>query len=330
MALFIRGSAAAIMRAPDSLPPIWQHLQSKLQYIRRVSDTEWSAECLACGGSVHPNGEWPDRMRIFADDKPLCWCRRCGQIFWPDDNAKPANSQLLNKWRKEQEQRELARKRSAERALENLRSTKIWERYHDRLGEAGRTYWERRGISPSAQDFWQLGWRERWVFIQPDGSLHQTPSATIPVFGIGWVARNVKHRLIHPPPNRGKYIYELYGQKHQLFLCQPDKPLNGRVIAVEGEIKGMVLQLHLGGHELVVGLPGTSPGKEALEQLSDCESIVLVMDPGSEKQAHQLAEKLGKKRCRTLITPVKIDDGILAANLSQCELRGLLRTAIPA
>jgi len=318
------------MRVRDTLPPIWRHLQSKLQYVRRVSETEWSAECLACGGVVHPNGEWPDRMRIFADAKPLCWCRRCGQIFWPDDNAKPADSQLLNKWRKEQEQRELARKRSAERALENLRSTKIWERYHEGLGEVGRTYWKRRGISPSAQDFWQLGWRARWSFTQSDGGVHRTPSATIPLFGLGWVVKNIKHRLIEPPPNRGKYLYELYGQKHQLFLCQPDKPLEKQLVAVEGEIKAMVTQLHLGGRELVVGMPGTNPGKEALKGLSECERIILVMDPGSEEQAHQLAVKLGRQRCRILITPVKIDDGILAGNLTQRELQGLLRTAVPA
>jgi len=243
---------------------------------------------------------------------------------------KPANPEALDKWRKEQEQRELARKRSAERALENLRNTKIWERYHEGLGEAGRAYWQRRGISDSAQDFWQLGWRERWSFSQPDGSTHLTPSATIPLFGPGWVATNVKHRLIEPPPNRGKYIYELYGQKGQLFLCQPDKRLEGQVIACEGEIKSMVTQLHLGAAQLVVGLPGTNPGKEALAQLSESERIVLVMDPGSEEQARQLAARLGKGRCRILVTPVKIDDGILAGNLSQRELQGLLRSAVPA
>jgi len=258
------------------------------------------------------------------------WCRRCGWFSFADKLDKPADPQALSKWHKEQEQRELARKRSAERALENLRSTKIWERYHESLGEIGRAYWQRRGISPSAQNFWQLGWREQWSFTQPDGSVHRTPSATIPLFAHGWIAKNVKHRLIQPPPNRGKYIYELYGQKHQLFLCQPDKLLEGHVIAVEGEIKGMVLQLHLGARELVVGLPGTSPGQRALGQLSGCEHIVLVMDPGSEEQAHRLAAQLGKQRCRVLITPVKIDDGILAGNLTQRELQSLLRTAVPA
>jgi len=314
---------------PDGLPPIWRHLESKLQYVRRVSATEWSAECLSCGGMVHPNGEWPDRMRIFADDKPLCWCRRCGQIFWPDDNAKPTEPQALNKWRKEQEQRELARKRSAERALENLRNYKIWEQYHEALDAHSRAYWQQRGISSSAQDFWQLGWKQSWYFTQPDGSVCQTASATIPLFGQAWIIQNVKHRLLHPPPNRGKYLYELSGQKAPLFLCQPDKELTGEVIAVEGEIKAMVTQLHMGG-ALVVGLPGASTSIETCRGLAKSERIVLVMDPGSEQQAHRLAAELGKKRCRILITPVKIDDGILAGNLSQRELQGLLRAAIPA
>lgn len=318
------------MPQPDRLPGIFGALAHTLQYVKQRSRDEYSAACPQCGGVPHQNGEWPDRLRVFVTDPPRLWCRRCGWFSFADKPDKPADPQALNRWRKEQEQRELARKRSAERALEHLRSTKIWERYHDALGEIGRAYWQRRGISPSAQDFWQLGWRKRWSFSQPDGGVHQTPSATIPLFGPNWVAKNVKHRLIQPPPNRGKYIYELYGQKHQLFLCQPDKPLEGQIIAVEGEIKGMITQLHLGAQEVIVGLPGTNPGKEALEELSDCDRIVLVMDPGSEEQAHKLAVQLGKPRCRILVTPVKIDDGILAANLTQRELRGLLRTAVPA
>ena len=314
-----------------ALPPIWACLEGKVQYVQRVSHKEFCCTCPSCGGQVHESGEWPDRCRLFVDDHPTLFCRRCGLVSFPDKlGAQPIKPQALVTWHKEQEQRELARKRSAERALEHLRSTKIWERYHEALGETGRAYWQHRGISPSAQDFWQLGWRERWSFTQADGSVYQTPSATIPLFGPNWVAKNVKHRLIQPPPNRGKYIYELYGQRHQLFLCQPDKPLKGKVIACEGEIKSMITQLHLGGRELVVGLPGTNPGKEALKELADCERIVLVMDPGSEEQAHRLGVQLGRERCRILVTPVKIDDGIVAANLTQRELQGLLRTAVPA
>ena len=317
------------MWQPDVLPAIFGGLRRTLQYVKQHSREEYSAACPECGGAPHANGEWPDRLRIFLDSPPRLWCRRCGWFAFADKLDKPADPQALDTWRKEQEQREMARKRSAERALDHLRDERLWERYHDALSDSARTYWRKRGIPDSSQDYWQLGWKDSWSFTQPDGTVYQTASATIPVFGLGWVIQNVKHRLVQPPPNRGKYLYELSGQKAPLFLCQPDRELTGEIIAVEGEIKAMVTQLHMSG-ALVVGLPGVSTNIEACRPLVESERIVLVMDPDSEQQAHRLATELGKKRCRILITPVKIDDGILAGNLGTRELRGLLRSAVPA
>jgi len=316
------------MRHETSLPAIFVQYNVQVRYIQRVSDTEWSSTCHHCQGEVHPGGELPDRCRWFTRGKNLGWCRRCGGLFWPDgDKLSPAQ---LTQWREEQKHREQERKRSAERAMKHLRHEALWKRYHQALSEQSRDHWRKRGVSDSMQDYWQLGWKDRWTFPQPNGSLHHTPSLTIPIFGQGWAISNVKHRLISPPEKRSKYIYEVRGQGAPLFLCQPDKALEGQIIAVEGEIKSMVCQLHLGAAELVVGLPGAAPGKLAIGQLSKADRVTLIMDPGSEEQADQLAGKIGRQRCRILVTPVKIDDGILAGNLTQCELQGLLRSAVPA
>ena len=111
------------------LPPIWSHL--RVNYVQRVSEKEYSASCPRCGGEVHQDGEWPDRLRIFVDDKPLIWCRRCSLLQFPDQtDSPPVNRAELDAWRQKQIEREESRKRSAERALQLLRDSERWRRYH--------------------------------------------------------------------------------------------------------------------------------------------------------------------------------------------------------
>lgn len=193
----------------------------------------------------------------------------------------------------------------------------------------GRSYWRGRGIPESLQDYWKLGWIDEYI-LQFRGDSYMGQSATIPIFGASWQPVNVKHRLLHTPENAGKYRYELRGQPQPLYLCNPDLALSGQVFAIEGEIKAMVTWLTLDNRETaVVGLPGTNPSQEAAEQLAEAERITLVMDPGAEDAAMRLANTLGAKRCRVLITPQKIDDAILAIKPTKRELHNLLRTARP-
>ena len=313
------------MPRPATLPPAFGSLCHGLQYVQHVSDIEYSAECPECGGIVHPNNEFPDRFRLFLDGHPRAWCRRCGYFVWADQvdkDASPPTPQALDQWRKEQVAREEARKRSAELALTNLRKRETWRIYYDQLGPMGRAYWAKRGISWAWQDWWRLGW-------QPE-SRWGVPTATIPIFGYQWEAQNIKHRLIGVTEVGGKYRYELYGQQQALFLCNPEKPLGGHVIVVEGEIKAAVTFATLDDSKVnMVGLPGATPGQHIVEQFAECDKITLVLDPGAEKHARQLAKQLGKKRCRVLTPPMKIDDGILAAQMTGQDVRRLLNQAVP-
>jgi len=47
------------------LPGAFGSLAGQLRYVRQVSPEEYSSECPRCGGEPHPNGEWPDRFRLF-------------------------------------------------------------------------------------------------------------------------------------------------------------------------------------------------------------------------------------------------------------------------
>ncbi len=315
-----------------ALPPQFAQYASELRYVQRVSDREYSAACPACGGDPHPDGEWPDRLRIFLDDHPLMWCRKCGEIFWPDKapGYTPPSPQELEHWRRERERAELARKRSAERALENLRQERIWLKYHRALDDYGRRWWQDRGVAPSLQDWWKLGWRPDWIFTV-NGKDYLTDSATIPIFDLDWKPVNVKHRLVAPPPSLGKYRYELSGQPQPLFIANPDNDLSGEVIVVEGEIKAMVVWATLADmNTRVVGIPGTHPSKDIIAKLAKAERLTLVMDPDAKRQAWELTKELGRERCRVLIPNIKIDDAIVACGMDKHDMLYLLRNALPA
>lgn len=309
------------------LPPVFARYAGRARYVQQVSDTEWSSSCPTCGGEPHAGNEWPDRCRWFTDGnppKPRGWCRRCGLIFWPDDNTKP-DPDALAKWRAEQTERERGRKRSAELALANLRDAKVWERYNDTLQQTGaaRAYWRKRGVPDAYQDYWQLGWDPAHRFGN-----HTTATATIPLFDDRWDVSNVKHRLIDPG-DCGRYRYQLAGQAQPAFLANPGGKSRAHVIAIEGEIKAMVVHVTLdSASTYIVGLPGTHPSADIVATLAQTDRVTLVMDPGAKRDGIRLARMIGLERVWLLETPVKIDDGILAQGMRAYDLRQLLRGAM--
>ena len=313
------------------LPPAFGGLEGKVRFVQRVSDTEYSATCPACGGDQHAGGEWPDRFRLFNDGHPRGWCRQCGLLWFPDmvEGYEPPSPQQIEGWRKEQERREEARRRSAERALENLRGRRLWEQYNQALGETGRGIWRKRGVPDGFIDYWQLGYtpvHEFYIHGQP----WRTPTITIPLFDAAWQARNIKHRLLQPPEGTDqRYRYELSGQGNgPLFLCDPDNDLAGHVYVIEGEIKSMVTFARLDdSHTAMVGLPGKTPGPEVISTLQQAERVTLVVDQGAKKAGIDMARRIGVSRVWLLETGMKIDDALLAADMRGGDVARLLRGA---
>jgi len=299
--------------------------------VQQRGKTEYSAECPRCGGIPHNPHDWPDRFRLFADEHPRVWCRRCGYFAWVDElgaNAVPPSHEDLERFRREQIAREEARKRSAERALEHLRNEAEWRRFHDQMDDAARAYWRTRGIPDDWQDYWSLGFRHDLRIRLANGEWAETPAATIPLPDPSGRMLNIKMRLVDPPAGVGRYRYQLPGQPEPLFIANQNEPIQGHVIAVEGEIKSMVLMIYLGDLKaVIVGMPGTNPSQSALDQLGAAERITLVMDPDSREAAHKLAERLGKQRCRLLVASAKIDDAIIAIQPSSYSVRQWLAQA---
>jgi len=261
--------------------------------------------------------------------------------FGAKDYARPSPDELAI-WRTEQIKREEERKRSAERALQHLRDSRTWERYHEQMDAKARAYWLGRGVPEDYQDFWRLGWKPVHHFMIHGDTSASSPTATIPLFDKDWQGLNVKHRIIVPPDKNDRYRYELSGQSHPMFLCDPGADMSEHVIAVEGEVKAMVMFVTLDeGKTRMVGMPGLSPDDAIVKQLSECGRVTLVLDPGSDIPVEQngkrlaapserLAERIGRKHCRLLIpTGGKIDDIILAAKMGKGDVKAMLRQAVP-
>lgn len=319
------------------LPPIFAQYEPLVQYIQKVNDFKYTSTCPRCKGDIHQEGnkrgEWPDRCVWFLDAKPLGHCFTCKETFFPDQapGYEPPTQEEMERFRQERIREQREREAKAQEARAFFESTQIWEQYHRQMDFQARQLWRKRGIPDFWQDYWQFGVKPEWRFKQDNGNYAVTPSLTIPLFDHTWTCLNIKHRLVTPPANRGKYLYELFGQAQPAFLANPDRDLAGHVYAVEGEIKAAVLMATLQDWDArIVGLPGKSPSPDLLQQFEQAERITLIMDPDAKQAAWELCKTLGRKRCFVLIPPVKIDDGIIAAHMPGFEVRALLREALPA
>jgi len=235
----------------------------------------------------------------------------------------------LAQFREAQVRREAERKASAERALRLLRDNRIWERYAAHLDEDARArqLWEQRGVPSSFQGWWQLGYDPAHRFWR-DGSMFESATLTIPLFGKDWEPRNVKHRLLTPHA-WDRYRYELAGLGQPEWRANPEADLSGHVYAVEGEIKAMVVFSRLDDAQVrMVGLPGATPGDEVLSSLAQADRVTLLFDPDAKAAAVRLARKLGIQRTWLLIPAVKVDDGIIAGRLEKQDVRRLLDGAL--
>lgn len=314
------------MSKPAPLPLEWQCLEGTVIGVQRESAKTYTCSCPSCGGDVHPNGELPDRCTLWVDGHPSLHCRVCGFKAYPDQfgdtRYEPPTPAEIEARRQERIAYEVERKRSAEKALAHLRDDAVWLRYYAELEQhaEGRRYWEQRGFPPEWIAWWKFGWNPRSVW--------DCPTATIPIFGLGWQPLNIKHRLVGV--EKGKYRYELSGQEQPLFMCNPKIPLGGHVYAVEGELKAAVVYMHQGDpNACVVGLPGKEPRTGIIEQLQAADRVTLILDPGAEQAAHDLALRIGQSKVRVLIPPMKIDDGIIACGMTSRDVRRLLAQATP-
>lgn len=317
------------------LPPEFQELQGKVQYVReRVRGKEWSSSCPNCGGSPHKNGEFPDRFRMWTKakiGKPFGWCRACNYKWTSAKDYKP-DPEKLEQWRLERIEHEKRVKEEAEQAIKFLTDAHKWKEYYSWLmsDKIARAYWEGAGI---VDEFWWNEWNlgfdpmHSFWFDTGNGWVeHKTPTATIAVRDVTKRIINIKHRLLNPFEGV-KYRMEYSTGIEPLFIANLDIDNPEFVIKCEGEKKAAVTFLTIDSPKMqVYGLPkNASP--EMLESIK-APKIVDILDPDVKHWEVERTKEVYKDiDYRVLKFPKKVDDMILSANLDKETLRGIIRQA---
>lgn len=306
----------------DNLPAEFLDIANKVFYVHQKSSNEFSGSCPECGGTVHQNGDFPDRFVMFRVGRygfPLGFCRKCGYRWTPKNEHKPTNEEI-EEFRKQQIEVENARIEAAKRTIELLQNDKLWELFYENNNGLSREEFRKRGISDTWVDYCQLGIINDYLVKNGEDRYH-SPAFTIPVWGIGGGVNNIKLRIANPRNSGDRYRNYYPTGQSSLFIPMHDIQLDsGSGLIIEGEYKSIVVAQELDSVDMhIVGVQTKTPAPELFEQLANLEPIYIGLDPDAfvkEKKAKEtpvqrLTNIIGKERTRIIEWPCKPDDGIL-------------------
>lgn len=277
---------------------------------------EWSSSCPQCGGEKGGSDK-SDRFRMFAPSggkNARGWCRRCGYFSWADDGAKIDPAKIAEAEIIRREYMLLEHDRITQK-IKELERAAFWRGYHEAMTEQQRQLWRDVGIDNYLIDYYKLGYTSDKPYLFAGDEYH-SPAMTIPHYGPSWHLTNVQYRLMTPEPGAGKYRMTA-GIPAAMFITEPDEPIKGPCLLMEGAKKAIVTYQSIGNQRMaIVAVPSSSPQVEMLEQLKDCDPVYVCLDPdaytpaakGMKPAVNRLARHLGKERVRIVNLPVKADD----------------------
>lgn len=270
----------------DSVLPI-EFAGLQVNYLQRVSRDEYSSACPQCGGVPHKGGELPDRFRLFLNahgkNKVLGWCRRCSYTWFPD-TKKSLDPAEFEKWRTEQIAREEERRRSAEQAIANLKSEKLWIKYNEMLGALGKQTVKEWGIREDWANYWRLGLYPDYKVYSKKNGEYFSPAITIPMWQQDSpMPGNVKLRVLNPKSGEDRYR-ALYKIGTGIPFVAFNKLHSDTLVLVEGEKKAMVVAQWSDQKYQVVGLPTKSPSGTMVADFKKYGKIVVCLDPDAKEE----------------------------------------------
>lgn len=329
------------------LPAEFAALADRVQFVQRKNDNEYSSSCPRCGGSIHPDGSFPDRFVMWRSasspqhfGKPYGVCLRghCNYKWSPEKEDVNWTPEELAVFRAKAIETEAAFCAETEKRLEELSAKIQTEQQYVRYNNAGldndavMQYWESRGVPHS----WQLHLFMGYIADYPvTGRLshYRSPAYTMPVFSEVARIENVKIRVANPKDDNDRYR-NLYKSGCQ-HLYNPNYQAAPRrhCLLMEGEIKAVVA-LAYGGIDAekitVYGVQSKQPESRLLKKLDKFDAVYIALDPdayrrsfyydlrtGERKEtttaAIDVARKIGFDRARFVLPPknMKFDDAIL-------------------
>lgn len=213
------------------------------------------------------------------------------------------------------------KQRRMEAARKELQVAEKHLHYHESMGQWAKDLWTARGLDEGLQSFFTLGACSDFTV----GDYH-TPTLTIPIFDEYNELLNIKHRLLNPKNPKDKYRPETHGLgAFPPLLAVPAMGYDGDlIVVVEGEIKAMVTWTRLPAFDFqVIGVAGKNAFKPLVDKLFG-KKVVVIPDPGGEKEAIELAQKVSG---RVLHLPEKVDDYLLSTKATTDNFYQAIRQA---
>lgn len=329
----------------DILPPEFEPISNLVNYVVKRTQNEFSGSCPKCGGSVHKNGELPDRFRMWVRSKygfSMGWCRACNYIWSPSKDHKPTKEEM-EAWQTQQIEVEKERLAAAERALELLQSERMWERFFVQNNDYSRNLFRERGLADSWVEYLKLGLVPDYTVRSRENGewgYYHSPAITHPIWGVGGVVQNIKLRVTNPKTSADRYRNWYESGQSYLHIPLYDLPLVGAGIIVEGEFKGDVLEQTLDDVKYrVVSVQSKTPSHELFGQLKDLDPVYIWLDPDAfiaefdkngkprETPVERMVRIIGKDRSRVVNSPIKVDDGIVKYGLNPMSYIRMARKA---
>lgn len=294
--------------SPDQAIQIVQsHFSIRL---KPVTDGEYRSlnGCPQCGDGG--KGHSSDRFRVFTDNSPRWWCRRCGfqgfideingdrwhDLGWKEKRRRMAASEIRAQ---QYEMEQAALRRSA---LKTLRKSGDDDRYYQALLRTPRAweYWKDQGFADSIIHGFRLGYCSACPMDYPQ----HRPSVTIPVYvrNLLW---DIRHRILGAKDGdkyrpAAKHLPRVLFNADNLFDAPADY-----IMLVEGEKKS-IAATQAGWWS--VGVMGQdSFNRNWVDAFNRFETIYVVLDPDALKNAREIAALFGGRGCAIQL-PGKLDD----------------------
>jgi len=327
------------------LPTEFAELGGKVNYVTKVTSTEYSASCPKCGGTVHPDGSHPDRFRMMLNARGLHkvfgLCRNCGYTWWQGkESGKEMTEEELEKLRVAAEVRENELQTQRLNIVSQLGREIRWVEYMNNLTPELREYYYKRGLNDFWIFYWMLGYKEDTPVWLNNGYV-DIPSWSIPLIEpVTRVVKQIKLRLDKGDLQvEGKYRNDYKYLLPYPFYCDLDSNSHDEIVIVEGEFKAMTTYITLDRLDVqCIGIPGNSP-HENMVKVRRADVVYLILDedsfvlkkgrmykdyPEKATRAQRIIDilKANKyvKKLKVVRLPDKVDDMILDGRLDKEKL----------
>jgi len=289
---------------------------------RQVASNEYRSlnGCPKCGDGG--KGSRSDRFRLFIDEHPLVWCRRCDFREFIDqiDGSTPTREDILERRMRAMEARQQEQERRLS-ALEKMHQcTDHIQYYHNvDFNEQAYEYWLSEGMDIDTIAEYKLGYCLRC----PTDYAHR-PSYTIPVI-IGGKLYNIRHRLIGGDQS-DKYRPHMKGLPNVLFNADYLYQDNlDHILITEGEKKSIIAARYGFPNVGIMGKAGFD--RTWAVKFKKFERVSVALDPDATDKAADIA-KLFRGCGRVVRLPAKLDDMIVKYGATKEDIRWFIEQGV--